>query len=76
VRLGLGLVSPGQARIAEGIAPRQRHADAQILALVVAGLEQQHAHRGILGQARREHAARRPATDHDVVDALQRYSTA
>ena len=75
VRLGLRLESPGQARIAERIAPRQRHADAEVLALVVACLEQQHVERRILGQACTEHAAGRAAADHDVVDAPQRYST-
>jgi hypothetical protein len=67
--------APRQAWIAEGVAPGQRHADAEVLALVVTGLQQQHVDRSVLGQARGEHAAGRAAADDDVVDALQRYST-
>lgn len=65
LRLRLGLVVPVE-RALEELRERGRHADLE-LAIPRAGLEQQHARVRILRQSRREHAARRPRADDDVV---------
>ena len=65
VRLGLGRVVPVELGV-ELVGERRRDLDVQ-RAVAPAGLEQQHAHRGVLRQAVGEHASRRARADDHVV---------
>ena len=68
VRLGFGLVGPVVAPPLQREGQRRRHLGAEVEPVVrAAGLEQQHLHVGVLGQARGEHVAGRTGADDDVV---------
>ncbi len=66
VRLGLGLVGPVVGVVGERVGEGGRHVDEQAQ-IRRTGLDQQHRDIRLLGEAHREHAARRAGADDDVV---------
>src|SRR5205085_4623785 len=64
--IGLGLVAPIDRRVGEGLAKTERDVDPAI-AVLAAGLEQEHARRRILAEPRRDCAPGRAGADDDEV---------
>ena len=65
-RIGLGLVAPIDRGVGEGLAKTERNVDPAV-AVLAAGLEQEHAHRRILAEPRRDCAPGRAGADDDKI---------
>jgi hypothetical protein len=64
--IGLGLVAPIDRRVGKGLAKTERNVDPAV-AVLAAGLEQQHLRRRVLAEPRRYRAPGRACTDYDKI---------
>jgi hypothetical protein len=64
--IGLGLVAPIDRRVGKGLAKAERDVDPAV-ALLAAGLEQEHARRRVFAEPRRDRAPGRACADDDKI---------